>query len=40
MPEQLVSGRRRFFGTAAMTIAAVQLVLNGPAEGQRAHDSD
>jgi pimeloyl-ACP methyl ester carboxylesterase len=34
MPEQLDSGRRRFFGTAAMTIAAVQLALNGPAEGQ------
>ena len=34
MPEQLDSGRRRFFGTAAMTIAVAQLVLNGPAEGQ------
>jgi pimeloyl-ACP methyl ester carboxylesterase len=34
MPEQLDDRRRRFFGTAAMTIAAAQLVLNGPAEGQ------
>ena len=34
MPEQLDSGRRRFFGTAAMTIAAAQLVLHGSAEAQ------
>jgi hypothetical protein len=34
MPKQLDSGRRRFFGTAVMTIAAAQQVLNGPADGQ------
>ena len=32
--ETIDGDRRRFFGTAAMTIAAAQLVLSGPAEAQ------
>jgi len=32
--EQIDLHRRRFFGTAAMTIAAAQLVINGSAEAQ------
>jgi pimeloyl-ACP methyl ester carboxylesterase len=34
MPEQLDSGRRRFFGTAAMTIAAAQLGVLGSADAK------
>jgi pimeloyl-ACP methyl ester carboxylesterase len=34
MSEQINHDRRRFFGAAAMTIAAAQLVLNGPAAAQ------
>jgi pimeloyl-ACP methyl ester carboxylesterase len=34
MPEDINHDRRRFFGAAAMTIAAAQLVLNGSADAQ------
>jgi hypothetical protein len=34
--EQINLHRRRFFGTAAMTIAAAQLVMSGSAEAQSA----
>ena len=34
MSEQINFHRRRFFGSAAMTIAAVQFVLNGSATAQ------
>jgi pimeloyl-ACP methyl ester carboxylesterase len=34
MPEDINHHRRRFFGTAAMTIAAAQLVLSGSADAQ------
>jgi pimeloyl-ACP methyl ester carboxylesterase len=34
MSEQINHDRRRFFGAAAMTIAAAQLVLNGSADAQ------
>src|ERR1700730_12325718 len=34
MSEQINHDRRRFFGTAAMTIAAAQLALNSSADAQ------
>jgi pimeloyl-ACP methyl ester carboxylesterase len=34
MPEQIDLDRRRFFGTAAMSIAAAQFMLSGPAHAQ------
>ncbi len=33
-PEEINQPRRRFFGTAALTIAAAQLALNSFAEAQ------
>jgi pimeloyl-ACP methyl ester carboxylesterase len=36
MPEQINDDRRRFFGTAAMTIAAAQFALSGSADAQSA----
>src|SRR3984957_213556 len=34
IPEEINDDRRRFFGTAAMTIAAAQLVMSGKAEAE------
>jgi hypothetical protein len=34
MSEQINRDRRRFFGTAAMTIAAAQFALSGSADAQ------
>jgi predicted alpha/beta-fold hydrolase len=39
MSDHINHDRRRFFGAAAMTLAAAQVVLNGSAEAQSAKDA-